>query len=54
MEKIFYVTDDELDEVNTVLEKGGKVKMIHAVGVDAYHKIYSYIVVEMPDNKKQN
>ncbi len=31
MEKVFYVKNDNLNEVNEVLAKGGKVKMISTV-----------------------
>lgn len=52
MEKVFFVACGDLDEVNKVLKNGGKVKMIHAAGGGG--DVAAYIVVEMPDNKKQN
>ena len=38
MEKIFWVKNGDLDEVNNWLQKGGKVKMIKAVSetISAY------------------
>ncbi len=54
MEKVFFVDRGDLDEVNKVLKNGGKVKMIHAAGGGDYNYVSAYIVVEVPDNKKQN
>ncbi len=58
MEKIFFVRDNYLDEVNKILAKGAKVKMISTVansiaggGEDSNYKcgdIVAYVVVEMP------
>ncbi len=31
MEKIFFVKNDDLEEINKVLAKGGKVKMISTI-----------------------
>ena len=45
MEKIFWVKDDRLDEVNSALQKGGRVKMIVAVPDSQYNSL-AYIVVE--------
>ena len=38
MERIFWVCNGDLDEVNSYLEQGGKVKSVHAVseGIAAY------------------
>ncbi len=55
MEKIFYVRNGDLSEVNNELKKGGKIKMIQAVsGVVCSPAIgrgdaYAYIVVDMAD-----
>lgn len=62
MEQIFFVKNGDLSEVNKLLKKGGKVKMIQATSetvsayagtetsIDGlvYGTIYAYIVVEMP------
>ena len=48
MEKVFYVYQGGLKEVNEALAKGGKVKMIHATHGSESYDIYCYIVVEMP------
>lgn len=63
MEKVFYVQNrvtcygleesSELDEVNEILAKGGKVKMIHTTRNEGYDYIFAYIVIEMPEGKKQ-
>lgn len=57
MEKVFFVRYGDLEKVNEALAKGGKIKMISAVGeqvaaasdarLTAYGKICAYIVVEM-------
>lgn len=60
MEKVFFVQDADLKEVNMALQKGGKVKMIHAVAVDKSDNIRGtgyakgYIVVDMPNNKPKS
>ena len=56
MEKIFWVKNKDLDEVNTWLQKGGRVKMIVAVpesvseggesSATAEGNIFAYVVVE--------
>jgi len=54
MERIFFVKNGELKEVNNWLQKGGRVKHIHAVpenvscGTGGYNEgdIYAYVVVE--------
>lgn len=53
MEKIFYVRDNKLDEVNRELAKGGTVKLIQAVQVE-YNSHYAdaiiaYVVISYPD-----
>lgn len=58
MEKVFFVENEDLEEVNEALAKGGKVKMISTVsesaavgGQSAYSlsgDVLAYIVVEMP------
>lgn len=46
MEKIFWVKNGDLDEVNSWLQKGGKVKMIVAVPENENYFSLAYIVVE--------
>ena len=56
MEKIFWVKNKNLDEVNSCLQKGGRVKMIVAVpesvseggesSCTAEGNIFAYVVVE--------
>ena len=51
MEKIFFVKDDDLKEVNESLAKGGKVKMISTIAEgNGYKTTYAYIVVDMPED----
>lgn len=55
MEKVFFVDDRDLKEVNKALTEGGKVKMISTVAQSvtgeyaAEGTVHAYIVVEMPD-----
>lgn len=57
MEKVFYVqshiSSSGLNGVNEALAKGGKVKMIHAAGGGDGYNSSAYIVVEMPEDKRQ-
>ena len=56
MEKVFFVENDNLDEVNDELSKGGKVKFICpvaesvSIGGETAHNItgdtYAYVVIE--------
>ena len=46
MEKIFWVKDGQLDEVNDCLQKGGKVKIIVAIPDSQYNSL-AYVVVEL-------
>lgn len=48
MERIFWVKNGSLDEVNKWLEKGGTVKSIHAVSesVSAYGYAYDLLANE--------
>lgn len=47
MEQIFYVTDDDLREVNNWLQKGGKVKMIVTCPAsDSIYRSIAYVVIE--------
>lgn len=46
MEKVFWVENGDLNEVNSWLQKGGKVKMIVAVPEDSQYHSLAYIVVE--------
>lgn len=48
MERIFYVNDYNLDQVNSALEKGGRVKMISVVPYDS-GAVGAFIVVEYDD-----
>ena len=45
MERIFWVKDGQLDEVNTVLQNGGRVKTIVAIPDSQYNSL-AYIVIE--------
>lgn len=50
MEKVFWIKNGNLEEINDLLAKGGKVKMIRAVSeANGYQTTYAYIVVEMPE-----
>lgn len=57
MEQIFFVKKNDLSEVNRWLQKGGRVKLIQAIGESIHNggdeypvtktgEIYAYIVVE--------
>ena len=47
MEKVVFVRDDKLDEVNDLLSKGWTVKMIRAVGTGGeFSYVYAYFVLE--------
>ena len=47
MEKVFWVIDGHLDEVNAWLQKGGRVKTIVAVpNAEETYKSVAYIVIE--------
>ena len=64
MEKIFFVINNRLDEINEELSKGGKVKLICserdrvgylldkskvAIEYPKYSSVTAYVVVEYPD-----
>ncbi|MBR2464661.1 MAG: hypothetical protein IKB41_04420 [Clostridia bacterium] len=47
MEKIFWVKEGQLDEINVYLQKGGRVKTIVAVpDAEEIYKSVAYIVIE--------
>ena len=47
MEKIFWVKEGQLDEINVWLQKGGKVKTIVAVpDAEKIYKSVAYVVIE--------
>ena len=62
MERIFFIKNGNLNEINNILKRGGSIKMIHAVpeivstscggesqnDSDYEGDIYAYIVVKMP------
>lgn len=57
-EEIFFVINDDLDEVNSALRAGGKVKMIQTVAEsvremkgeirDLRGDVFAYVVITMP------
>lgn len=56
MERIYFVKNDQLDEINEELQRGGKVKMIHTVyGIDRMdHAIGPYSTEPSPSENWGN
>ena len=52
MEKVFFVKNGNLHEVNEALARGGKVKMIQtvaeSVGDVSVGDVYAYVVIMFP------
>lgn len=45
MEKIIFLEGDKLDEINALLQKGGKVKTITAVPMEYPPYVLGYVVI---------
>ena len=49
MEKIILLRGSSLDEANSYLEQGWRVKMLKTVNDATTSRFYAYVVLEKPD-----